>query len=59
MIVTWGRHPCPSESLSDVARAPCGEISTTQLLASAGDLQAQARFLECESHQFLARLKAA
>jgi len=48
-----------AEALSDVARAPCGDISTTQLLASAGDLQAQARFLECESHQFLARLKAA
>jgi hypothetical protein len=48
-----------AEALSDVARAPCGEISATQLLASAGDLQTQARYLECESHQFLARLKAA
>lgn len=48
-----------AEALGDVARAPCGEISAMQLLASAGDLQAQARFLECESQQFLAKLKAA
>lgn len=48
-----------AEALGDVARMPCGEVSATQLLASAGDLQLQARFLEDESRQFLSRLKAA
>jgi hypothetical protein len=31
---------------------PCGQVSATQLLASAGDLQVQARFLENESRHF-------
>jgi len=48
-----------AESLSDVAGKPCGEISATQLLSAAGDLQAQAQFLDVESRQFLARMRAA
>lgn len=48
-----------AESLADVAAQPCGEISATQLLASAGDLQSQAQFLDVESRQFLARMRAA
>lgn len=48
-----------ADTLSDIAGHPCDQISATQLLSSAGDLQAQAQFLDVESRQFLARMRAA